>query len=81
MRGLGGAETALAPRRGCGYSLQLVADVPMGHQGTITRNIPDAQGFNSFGYPDRSDGINTLERPGLSNRDSSTIKGRAISER
>ena len=53
----------------------------MGHQGTITRNIPDAQGFNSFGYPDRSDGINTLERPGLSNRDSSTIKGRAISER
>ena len=52
-----------------------------GHQGTIARNIPDAQGFNSFGYPDRSDGINTLERPGLSNRDSSTIKGRAISER
>ncbi len=50
------------------------------HQGTIGRNVPDAQGFNSFGYPDRSDGINTLKRPGPINRDSSPIKGLAISE-
>ncbi len=46
----------------------------------IARNVPDAQGFNSYGYPDRSGGINTLERPGLNIRDSSPIKGLAISE-